>query len=88
MIERYGTGIIKMREETNKHPFVELEIRTRPFVTEVVFRKINVELDELDKIIINLRKHGYSIGKIAEKLGKSKSTIHRRIKRLEKLGFL
>ncbi len=91
-IEKYGYGIKMMKEECEKHPLVKLEFNIRPYMTEVIFRKTRKEiiLDNIDREIIRLlRENGeLSSGEIAEKLGKTKPTIIKHLKKLLGLGLV
>lgn len=88
LIERYGIGIRRMKESCRKHPVVEVEFKSRPYVVDVIFKKSYKAIDEIDRAIISLRKEGFSIGEIARRLGKSKSTVYTRMKKLRSMGLL
>ena len=91
-IEKYGYGIKMMKEECEKHPLVALEFNVRPYITEIIFKKIRKEhiLDPIDKEIFRAlrEKQELSSGELAEIIGKTKPTIIKHLKKLIKLGIV
>ena len=88
-IERYGYGIIRMREAVARHPLAEMEIFTGAMKTEVIFKSSGTNLDEVEKnILLFLKQEALSSGELAKRLGLSKTTILQRLKRLETLGLV
>ena len=57
-IEKYGSGINKIKKACNRHPFAEVEFLLKPYRTEVVFRKENkLEFAEIDQNILDAIKN-------------------------------
>jgi len=56
-IEKYGSGINKIKKACTTHPFAEVEFFLKPYRTEVVFRKENkLEFAEIDQNILDTLK--------------------------------
>ena len=88
-IERYGYGLIRMREAIDKHPLAEMQIVTAAMKTEVIFKSKGLELDEIErKIILLLEKSKLSSRQLAEMLNLSKTTVLKRLKKLEAQGII
>jgi ATP-dependent DNA helicase RecG len=88
-IERYGYGIIRMREAMAKHPLAEMEIFTGAMKTEVIFKSLGTNLDEVERnILLFLKQEALSSGELGKRLGLSKTTILQRLKKLETLGLV
>ncbi len=90
-IEKLGYGIRMMREECERHPFVEIEFRTSPMKFDVIFKKTlkSEEFDEIDKMILEILKNKeLSSSQIAEKIGLSKPAVLNRLKRLISMGLV
>ncbi len=88
-IEKYGYGIITIRKECEKHPFVNVEFKTAPNKFEVIFKKDMTKLiDETDEKILALLITPKKSSEIAKEIGLSKPTIIERLKRLEKLKLI
>lgn len=53
-IEKYGSGINKIKKACSMHPFAEVEFFLKPYRTEVVFRKEKkLEFGETDQRILD-----------------------------------
>jgi ATP-dependent DNA helicase RecG len=88
-VERQGRGIHLILEECAKHPFVNVEFKTGPDFTEVMFRKTPAELGNLEaKLLALLKMKTLSSSELAREVGVSKVTVLRRLKRLKRLGFV
>ncbi|WP_203218963.1 ATP-binding protein [Geoglobus acetivorans] len=88
-IEKYGYGIVMIREECEKHPMVRVEFKATASKFEVVFRKEAGDiLDELDRSILRILSTPKRSGEIAGELGVSKPTVITRLKKLESLGLV
>lgn len=89
-IERYGFGIIKMREETRHHPLVELDLKVTPAKVDVIFSKTKQypTLDDVDRKIISLVKEPMSSSEIALEVGMSKPAVVKRLNALVALRIL
>ena len=88
-IERYGYGLIRMREAVNRHPLAEMEILTGGMKTEVIFRSSSLELDKIErKIILLMEDNEISSGELSRMLNLSKTTVLKRLKRLEHRGLI
>lgn len=88
-IERYGYGLIRMREAVDRHPLAEMEILTGGMKTEVIFRSSSLELDEIErKIILLMENNEISSGELSKMLNLSKTTVLKRLKKLEHRGLI
>ena len=88
-IEKYGYGILMMREECKKHPFVNVEFKTTANKFEVIFRKdVKSLLDEIDRDILRILSSPKRSSEIAKELGISKPTVIAHLKKLEGLGLI
>ncbi len=88
-IEKYGYGIILIREECKKHPFVNVEFKATANKFEVIFKKdVENMLDETDKNILKILSTPKRSSEIARELGISKPTVLSHLKRLESLGLV
>jgi len=88
-VEKYGFGIIKMREETAAHPFCTLEISPKKAHVDVIFRQKHAGLDDIDqKIIALVHENPMRSSEIALKVGMSKVAVISRLKRLIALGVV
>lgn len=88
-IEKYGYGIVMIREECEKHPLVRVEFKATANKFEVVFRKeVGDILDEMDRSILRILSTPKKSGEIAGELGVSKPTVITRLKKLESLGLV
>ena len=84
-IEKYGSGIRRIKEACSKHPLIDVEFILKPYRTEIVFTKKAIpELDKMDKMILSLLKRDNisTSGELSQELGISKVTV---LKRLNKL---
>lgn len=88
-IEKYGYGIVMIREECKKHPIADVEFKVAADKFEVIFKK-DVEhlLDELDRNILKILIMPKKSGEIARELGISKPTVLSHLKKLEGLGLV
>ncbi len=88
-IEKFGTGIVAMREECEKHPLVDFSITSTKFETVVRFRKNKLEfLDDVSKKILDILNRPMRSSEIAKALNLSKPPVIKRLKMLEKLGLI
>jgi len=88
-IERYGFGIIRMREAVSRHPFASLEILTGGMKTDVLFEAKHKELDEIErKILVIVSGSPLSSSEIAQRLGLSRVSALKRMKRLEDMNLI
>ena len=88
-IERYGYGIIRMREAVARHPFAEMKISTGAMKTEVIFKSTTPELDEIERsMVLILREEALSSGELARRVGLSKTAVLNKLKKLEALGLV
>jgi len=92
-IEKWGVGILKMKEICSMHPLVDLKFNIQPFYTEVIFekkRKPEDLLDDIDRQILKILGDlgEASSSKIASAVGLSKPAVVKRLKRLEILGLV
>ena len=88
-IERYGYGIVRMREAVARHPFAEMEISTGAMKTEVIFKSAGPKLDEIERsIVLILKQESLSSGELAKRVGLSKTAVLNKLKKLEALGLV
>lgn len=88
-IEKYGYGIVMIREECEKHPLVSVEFKATANKFEVIFKKdVGSLLDEIDKNILKILSTPKRSGEIAKELGISKPTVLSHLKKLEGLGLV
>ncbi len=88
-IEKYGSGINKIKEACRVHPIAGVEFILKSYRTEVVFKKEKeFKLDELDqKILRILRKMKSATStEIGEEAGLSKVTVVKRMNALVLVG--
>ena len=92
-IEKWGTGIYRMKQACREHPLVDLKFNIQPYYTEVIFEKrgdVGDLLDEKDREILDVIS---TLGRarsseIAKRVGLSKTSVVARLKKLEKLGLV
>jgi len=88
-IEKYGYGIVMIREECKKHPLVNVEFKATANKFEVIFKKdVQSMLDEIDKNILKILSTPKRSGEIAKELGISKPTVLSHLKKLEGLRLI
>lgn len=90
-IEKYGSGINRIKEACSRHPFIDVEFILRPYRTEVVFTKKNIYLlEDVDKRIIQLLKSsGISTSvQLSRELGISKVSVLKHLNRLISTGHV
>ena len=88
-IEKYGYGIMMIREECKKHPLVNVEFKATANKFEVIFKKdVQSVLDEIDKNILKILSTPKRSGEIAKELGISKPTVLSHLKKLEGLRLI
>lgn len=92
-IEKWGVGIIKMKKICSEHPLVRLKFDIQPYYTEVIFEKIagtEELLDDIDKQILRIigDLEEASSSEICQRVGLSKPSVVKRLKRLETLGLV
>ncbi len=88
-IERYGYGIIRMKEAVKNHPFATLEFNLGPMYTEVIFKSAYRELNEAERLIIALLRKGPKTStEIAQEMNMSKVAVLRKLENLLKLGVI
>lgn len=87
-IERYGFGIPKILESCKRHGFVQVRFDSTSYKLDVVFEKMPFDLDEIDRLIISRIRMGKDIREIAREIKISKSTVHRRIKKMMERGLV
>ena len=92
-IEKWGTGIYRMKKACSEHPLVDLKFNIQPYYTEVVFEKVSEVrelLDEKDKEILEVIKvlREARSSEIAKRVGLSKTAVVARLERLEKIGLV
>ncbi len=90
-IERYGSGIERMKELCEKRG-IKVNYTIQPFQTtlEFVLPKVSTfEIDERDVEILGFVRSGINTSKaLAERLGVSKVSVVKRLKELERLGLV
>jgi ATP-dependent DNA helicase RecG len=88
-IEKYGCGIVMIREECKKHPLVTVEFKATANKFEVIFKKdVQSILEEIDRNILKILSTPKRSGEIAKELGISKPTVLSHLKKLEGLGLV
>ncbi|MFA4956769.1 MAG: RNA-binding domain-containing protein [Candidatus Methanoperedens sp.] len=90
-IEKYGSGINKIKEACRVHPIAGVEFILKPYRTEVVFKKEKeFKLDEVDqKILRILRKmESATSTEIGEEAGLSKVSVVKRMNALVIIGAI
>ncbi len=90
-IEKYGSGINKIKEACRAHPVAEVEFILKPYRTEVVFKKAKeIKLDELDQKILRVLRKTKSTAStdIAEEAGLSKVSVVKRLNVLIAAGII
>ncbi len=88
-IEKYGYGIVMIREECKKHPLVSVEFKSTANKFEVIFKKdVESILEEIDKRILKILNTPKKSSEIAKELGISKPTAISHLKKLESLGLI
>ena len=89
LIERYGFGILMMKEEIGKNKGFGIEFTTGPNKFEVLIkRSISPYLDDLDSKILNALTEALKSGEISKKVNSTKPTVIRHLKKLEQLGLV
>ncbi len=90
-IENYGYGIKMMTEETKNHPITELKFKVGQLKVDVIFTKEKLfkGLDPVDQEIMNLLKEKpRSSSELAGKIGLTKPTTLKRLKKLMSIGLV
>ena len=92
-IEKWGSGIKKIREACSQHPFVKVEFKTTSYTTEVVFFKDTKKafdgLDDMSKEILSLLEDKIlKSGAICKLTKKSKPTVVSKINILLAYGLI
>lgn len=92
-IEKWGSGIKKIKQACSEHPFINVEFKISPYTTEVCFikdpKKAFDSLDEFGKEIIKLLEDKIlSSGQICEITDKSKPTVVAKINNLLMYGLI
>ncbi len=90
-IEKYGSGINRIKEVCSKHPLVDVEFILKPYRTEIVFTKKTIsELDEIDDTIIRLLKSTRvsTSGELSQELGLSEVSVLKRVNKLISTGHV
>ncbi len=89
-IEKYGSGINKIKRACEEHALVKAKFNLLPYRTEVVFEKnILFELTESDKTIISAIQRGRTTStEIAEYMGLSKVSAVSKLNNLITLGII
>lgn len=90
-IEKYGSGINRIKEACSKHPLVDVEFILKPYRTEIVFTKQAISgLEEIDEQIIRLLKNaGVSTSaQLSRELGISKVSVLKHLSRLISTGYV
>ncbi len=91
LIEKYGSGVEKILNDTRKHPFVNVEFDLTTFSTTVIFKQdINkIKLDDIDKQIIEaLSIKERSSTELSELTDLSRQAIFERLNDLISIGFV
>jgi ATP-dependent DNA helicase RecG len=87
-VERQGGGIEMMRELCSEYG-IKMYYDISPYYTRLTFKAPYEEfLDELERDIISLLREPKSSSELASILGRSKPTIVRKLKSLEKRGII
>jgi len=89
-IEKYGSGINKIKRACEEHALVEVKFDLLPYRTEVVFEKTKLfELTESDKTIISAIQKGKTTStEIAEYIKLSKVSTVSKLNNLINLGII
>jgi ATP-dependent DNA helicase RecG len=91
LTEKYGSGIMKIINETKAHPLTDVYFELRPYNTTVVFKKVRfgIDLDDINtKIIEFLAGGAKSSSEIAKYTGISRQAIVGRLNNLKLLGIV
>lgn len=89
-IEKYGSGINKIKESVREHPLVEVEFHHRPYCTKVIFKKkrSSLEVDKINQKILDSISTGQSSSQIARLVGISKQAVVTRLNDLISLNLI
>ena len=90
-IEKYGSGINKIKKEVSEHPLVEVEFDVQPYLTRVIFRKTSkMSLDELSQHILDILRNNkkMSSAELSAELSASKKTIVSKLNYLIAIGLV
>lgn len=89
--EKYGSGILKIKEECRQHPLVNVYYKIKPFFTTVIFRKDKkFKIEKIDEDILGFikAKQQSSSSEIAKHIGRSRQTVVSRLRKLFQLGLV
>ena len=88
-IERYGQGMIMMREEAKKHDGLELsfDVSSNRFALRL-FNDIEVALDRTDHDILSYIGEDVSSSILSDRVGLSIPAVLKRLKRMENMGLI
>jgi len=88
--EKYGSGIIKIKQECQDHPLVNVYFHLKPFMTEIEFKKEKeLKMDQTNqKIITYLTGDAKKSSEIAKFIGLSKQTTLTRLQSLLAVGLI
>ncbi len=87
-IEKYGYGILLMKEQCKKHPGVKLKFGISENKFDVIFEKEEFFLDDVDRKILSLLSSKKRSSEIAKEIKMSKVAVLKRINRLISLGLV
>lgn len=89
-IEKYGSGILKIKKECQEHPLVNVYFSLRPFITQVEFKKEKeLNLDNVNqKILHYLRTGPKKSSEIAKFIAVSKQTVLTRLQDLLRVNLV
>ena len=88
-IERYGQGVMMMREEAKKHDGLELsfDVSSNRFALKM-FNDISVILDRTDHDILSYIGEDTSSTILSDRVGLSIPAVLNRLKRMESMGLI
>lgn len=90
-VEKYGSGIRKIKMACDAHPLVMVDFILKPYRTELVFRKDKVpKLDEPDMKVLDLVRilKSTTSTEISQKIGLSRVSVVKRLNNLVLKGFI
>jgi predicted HTH transcriptional regulator len=90
-IEKFGVGISRVKKICEAHPLVSVRFEVKQYYTSVIFEKTKKfpHFDDLDqKIYLFIKEGANTSSQLVTKLGLSKVSLLKRIKKLKLLGVV
>jgi len=88
-IERYGRGLLMMREAVSRHPGLRLELGTTGYRFDAgIKRDLGYFLERQDRDILALLSESRRSGELSRMAGMSKVAVLKRLRKLEGMGLV